>query len=137
MAIYKGVNAVVQVDTADDGGGGASWVTIGQRRGGESTVASETVDSTHAGNAGWASATIVETSQTITVDGVLDFSGTAYAFLRGKARSGVALYVKNHRSNFGGADEVGSYVISSHEETFNNKELVAFSVEFVLDGAIT
>lgn len=137
MPEYLGRLAKVFIDTAGVGGAGATWVAIGQQRGGTLGRSAETVDATHKDSGGWAKSVITRNTWTVSVELALNRADAAYAFILGKWRNQVMVFVQVDASQIGGVKEEGQSIITSLSEEYPEADLVTGTMELQGNGTLT
>lgn len=138
MPVYAGRNVKIKIDTAQVGGAGATWVTIGQQRGGSFERDSETVDATHKDTTGgWRSAVSTRIGWSVSCDGALNPSDTAWTQLLTRWGNQQTTWVQIDASAIaGGEKKEGTAWITSLSYEFPEADLVTYSVELAGDGAL-
>ena len=149
MAVNSGRTVLVKIsdDNANHAYDNVAWETLGQQRGGSLERSTETADATHKGTAGaWASSVHTRRGWGVSVDGVLDATGTAWGLLYDAwvATTGVPHWFLIDGSGMDGAgtaDEPsvtcsGTGFITSLSFDFPEADIVSFTVEIQGSGAL-
>jgi predicted secreted protein len=148
MAVNSGRTVLVKIsdDNLNHEWDDPHWETIGQQRGGSLERSTETADATHKGTAGaWASSVHTRRGWSVSVDGVLDATGTAWGLLYDAwvASTGVPYWFLVDGSGMSGATLgepsvtcSGTGFITSLTFDFPEADIVSFSVEIQGSGAL-
>lgn len=136
MAVYAGRQILIKVDTNGVGGAGANWVTVGQQRGGGLARGSETADATHKDDAGYPSAVITRTPWSISCDGALNPSDTAWTYLLTNWKAKTKVWVQVDESAISGEKVEGQAIITDFSKEFPEGDLASYSLEFQGDGEL-
>lgn len=138
MAVSAGREVLIKYDTNGVGGTGASWVTIGQQRGGGLGRSSETADATHKDDSGWASAVITRIGWSVSVDGAMNPSDTAWTNLLSDWASKSKVWIQIDQSAIsGGTKREGQAIITTIDEDFPEGDIVAYTIELLGDGSLS
>lgn len=129
MAVYAGRDVTVKVDTADVGGASATWVSIGQQRGGGFSRSTETADATYKSSGGFTDAVATRISWSTSVDGVLNPVDTAWAYLITKWLAKGKIWVQCNANVIGGEYVEGQAIITDLSYEFPDNDVVTYTVE--------
>jgi predicted secreted protein len=136
MAVYAGRLVLVKYDTAGVGGGSATWVTIGNQRGGGQTLGSETADSTHKSDDGWPSAVITRTPWSVSCDGALDAADSTLSALETAWAAKTKVWIQVDYTSVGGVAKEGQAIITDFSRDFPEGDLCAYTLELQGDGSL-
>jgi len=131
MTVYAGRQVLIKIDTGDVGGAAATWVTIGQQRGGGFSRTSETADATHKGDSGWPDAVVTRTPWSVSCDGALNPADTAWAYLLTKWAAKAKLWVQVNANAISGEYKEGQALITDLSYEFPESDVVTFSLELM------
>lgn len=131
MTVYAGRQVLIKIDTGDVGGASATWVTIGQQRGGGFSRTSETADATHKGDSGWPDAVVTRTPWSVSCDGALNPADTAWAYLLTKWAAKAKLWVQVNANAISGEYKEGQALITDLSYEFPESDVVTFSLELM------
>lgn len=134
MAVFAGRQVLVKVDTNGVGGAGASWITIGQQRGGSFGRTSETADATHKDDQGYPSAVITRTPWSMSVDGAMNPADSAWSYLLARWKAKEKPWIQVDASAIGGEKTEGTCIIANLTYDFPESDLVSYTAEFTGDG---
>lgn len=133
MALQAGRSVLIKVDTAGVGGGGATWFSIGQQRGGSLKRSSDTVDGTNKSDNGWPNSVVTRTPWSVSVDGALDPSDATWTYILGRWEAKVKVWIQIDASAISGLKKEGQCVITNLQADFPEKDLVSYTID--LEGA--
>lgn len=137
MAVNAGRDVLIKVDTADTGGGTATWVTIAQQRGGSFSRTTELADATHKDDNGWQSSIGTTLGWSLSVDGALDPNDPAIAHLRTQYDAKAKVWVQFDASAItGGQKKEGQAWIANYTEEAPVGDVLGFTLELTGDGAL-
>lgn len=137
MAVYAGRDVTIKVDTADAGGAGATWVSIGQQRGGSFSRSTDTADATYKTSGAYTDAVGTRISWTVSCDGVLNPADTAWAYLLTKWAAVGKVWVQVNCLEISGEYKEGQAIITDLSYEFPDNDVVSFTIELQGCGALT
>jgi predicted secreted protein len=130
MALQPGRSVLIKIDTAEVGGSSATWLTIGQQRGGSLKRSSDTVDGTNKGDNGWPNSVVTRTPWSVSVDGALDPADGAWVHVLARWEGKIKVWVQIDASAISGGKKEGQCVITNLQADFPEKDLVSFTIDF-------
>jgi len=144
MAVERGRDVLIRIDTADVAAGASSavWVLLGQQRGGGFNRGLETADGTfkESGaqpNIGWQRAIATRKTWGFSVDGALDASDAAWQHLLTRWENMQDAHVQVDASLItSGEIKDGKVFITDLSYEFPEPDVVTFSAEFQGDGQL-
>ena len=146
MAVNSGRTVLVKIssDNLNHAIASGNCETIGQQRGGSLERSSETADSTHKDSSGsWASSVHTRRGWSISVDGVLDSTGSAWDYLYTAWTADVAHWFLIDGSTMSGSTSTdpsvvcsGTGFITSLSFDFPEADIVSYSLEVQGSGAL-
>lgn len=131
MAVYAGRQVVVKIDTVEGGGAGATWVTIGQQRGGGFSRTSETADGTHKDDNGWPDAIVTRTPWSVSCDGALNPADAAWALLLTTWEAKTKAWIQVNAFDIAGEYVEGECIITDLSYEFPESDVVTFTCELM------
>ena len=134
MALRLGRGVLIKLDTNNVGGGGATWVTIGQQAEGSLERSTETADGRTKGDNGWSNDLIVGQSWSVPCEGKLDYSSSQWTQLINAWNSGAKQWIQIDASAVSGLKKEGQVVVVKLSEKYSDKDAVSYSAEFTGQG---
>ena len=130
MPVFAGRQVKIKIDTNGVGGSGASWVALGQQRGGGFGRTTETADATHKDDNGWPAAVITRTPWSISCDGAVNPADSAWTYLKTQWGNKNKVWVQVDASPIGGEKVEGQCIITDLSQEFPESDVVTFNAEF-------
>lgn len=138
MAVSAGRVVYVKISEQGVGGTGVTWTTIGQQRGGGMSRATDTADASHKDSGNFAVAIGVRINWSISCEGALDASDTAWTYLLTQWAARSRVWVQLDASGMEGTGEKveGQAWITDLSYEVPEGDVVSFSIELQGDGAL-
>jgi predicted secreted protein len=136
MAVYAGRQVKLKIDTAGVGGASATWITIGQQRGGSFGRTSDTVDAKHKDDNGWPSFVITGTPWSMSCDGAMNPADSAWSYLLGRWEAKSQPFAQIDASAIGGEKKEGKVTITDMSYDFPDSDLVSYTLELQGSGPL-
>jgi len=127
--IKLGRKVYIKLDLNGVGGAGANWVTIGQRTGGGLDRGTKSIDGQTQADDGWPSDEITGGDWSVTCEGALLPSDSAYMNLENAHTNGTKIWVQIDKSQISGTKKEGKAIL----EKMSEKYPVEGKVEYTLD----
>ena len=136
MATHKGKLFGIQLDTSGTHSP-ATWVTIPQRRAGEITNTTDTVDNGTADNGVWTSKEPISNSWGITLEAVFDAGDPTLSALQAAWEAQTIEWYQVDESAVSGQDREGQAIITQWNRSIPHDNIVTVSITLEGIGAFT
>jgi predicted secreted protein len=129
---------LIKIDIDGVGGSSANWTTVAQQRGGGLGRNSEMADATHKDDSGWSSAINTRKGWSVSADGALDATDSAYQYLLAQWEAQTRVYVQVDESSLSsGVNREGQAWIADLSEDFPEGDVVSYTLELQGDAALS